>query len=93
MRKVDLVKELSKRTGETNIHANFLVDEVFSIIEEALLNDEKVYVPKLGTLSTKRIEGTNKVTKITGEPVEYYVPPRRKVMFKTSSGLKEKLKD
>lgn len=89
MNKKDLTARLATLAGIPAVRARVIIDHVFSVIAEALVNGEKVVISDFGTFTVsvrKPFQGQNPRT---GEVIE--VPARRIPVFRSGRGLKNAL--
>jgi nucleoid DNA-binding protein len=89
MNKVQLAEHLAEKAGSTKKEALAWVELVFTSIEKALVKGEPVKLSGFGNFTVK-----NRPARIAKNPVtrkEVKVPASRKVSFKASELLKEKL--
>ncbi|MCL6548719.1 MAG: HU family DNA-binding protein [Alicyclobacillus sp.] len=87
MNKVDLVNKVAERTGLKKKDAELAVNSVFSIIQEALANGEKVQVIGFGTFETRTRSARPGRNPQTGETIS--IPASTVPAFKPGNKLKE----
>ena len=86
--KKDLAQAVAKATGtkKTTVHA--MVDSLFNIMREQLIEGNRIEIRGFGVLETKATKPKPKARNPrTGEIV--YVPARRKTHFRPGKQLKE----
>ena len=87
MTKNDIIKEVSKETGFTNVEVELLLDSVINSIKISLSKGEKVDMRGFGSFLVKRREARNTRNPATNEILKLdtrYIPS-----FKVSKILKE----
>lgn len=89
MTKAELVEALSRKINLPKKGLKTVVEEAISIICEALVSDEIVYLVGLGTLEVYVRKGITRRHPVTGKAVK--VGDTIAVSFRAASGLKRKL--
>ena len=88
--KRDLVYQVAQAIGTTKLAALYMVDSLFTIMREQLIEGNRIEVRGFGVLETKDTKAKPAARNPrTGEIV--YVPARRKTHFKPGKELKEAL--
>ena len=90
MNKKELVKAISEKTEMTQKTTAEVVDALFDVIEDTLMDGEDVSIANFGKFVVIEKEASTKRNPLTGAPVE--VPAHNVVKFKASSVLKENVK-
>lgn len=89
MTKAELISILSQRINLPKRGLKTVVEEAISVICEALVNDEIVYLVGLGTLEAYIRKGVTRRHPVTGKAVK--IGDRVAISFRAASGLKRKL--
>ena len=89
MNKQDLVTELAERNGVSLREASAILETVFEVIEDAILEGKTVKVPNFGVFSVKTRAGRQGVVPGTTDAIE--IPSKTVVTFRPSKTLKAKL--
>lgn len=90
MNKAELVAKMAERCNMTKKDSEAVLNAFMSIVEEALVNEEKVQLVGFGSFETRRRaarEGRN--PKNPTEPIQ--IPASKAPVFKAGKGLKEKV--
>ena len=90
MRKVDLIKSISKETGHSAETVRQILESVRAAILSAISRGDEAFVFGLGKLSVSRRPEKSARNIWTGEPVK--VPPRTVPVFRASTALSEAAK-
>lgn len=90
MTKKELIKGLSELLDFTQIEAGEIVNTVFGMIEDALIEGEEVSISNFGKFIPVKVEEREARNPKTGEIVT--VAEHSKPKFKASSVLKNKMK-
>lgn len=90
MNKVELVSNLAKKTGLTKAQAEKAYDSVFEVIEEALVQGEKVIVTGFGTFEVKERKARKGHDPRSKEPIN--IPALKAATFKPGKNLKENVR-
>lgn len=89
MNKHDLVSAIAEKNGTTLQEASYVLELVFEVIEDALVNGETVKIPGFGVFSVKDKAPRKGV--IPGTDTQIEIPGKRVVTYKASKTLKERL--
>lgn len=87
MNKTELVASVAEKAGMTKKDAEKVINAVFSSIEEALSNDDKVQIIGFGTFEVKSREERKGRNPQTGK--EITIPASKSPVFKAGKGLKD----
>ena len=90
MNKVELISNLARKTRLTKAEAEKAYDAVFEVIEEALVQGEKVIVTGFGTFEVKERKAHKGHDPRTKE--EITVPALKAATFKPGKNLKERVR-
>lgn len=82
MTKSDLVKEVAKEVGETQIVTEKVVNAFLKSLETAVLEEGKVFLPKFGTFKLNVSKDRVGRNPATGAPVN--IPSKKTIKFKQS---------
>lgn len=91
MNKTDLIHEIVKETGMTQVQAGQAVQAALRAMTEALAQGERVQLNGFGTFTPKCCPARQRKNPKTGEPV--WVAPYRTVGFKAGCQLCSKTED
>lgn len=83
----DLTDEIAVITGKQKLQVEALLRELFSLISESLIEDDKIKIKKLGTFKAIEVEQRRSIDVNTGE--EIVIPSYRKVTFTPDKELAE----
>ena len=89
MKKKDLVDALSEK-GYYKGQASEVIDDVFEVIMEKLMQGERVVIRNFGSFEITTHKGSTGTDPKTHEPITY--PDYNKVVFRSSLGLREAVK-
>ena len=89
MNKVQLAEQLAQKRKTTKKEAGEWVEAVFATIQKSLVKGEVVKISGFGNFTVKKRAARMAKNPITKAPVK--VPASKKVAFKQSQALKEKL--
>ncbi len=89
MKKAELVQRIAQSTGATQKDTEKMLDATIAVIEQALVEGDKVLLPGLGTLETKTRAARNCSNPRTGELIA--VPAMQVPTFRAATTLKEKV--
>lgn len=89
MNKQDIVSVLAEKNGVSLREASAILESVFEVVGDAIVNGETVKVPNFGIFSVKTRAGRKGVIPGTTEEIE--IPEKTVVSFKPSKSLKERL--
>ena len=89
MNKQDLVSVLAEKNGVSLREATAILDSVFEVIEEAIVNGDSVKVSNFGVFSVKQRQGRQGVVPGTTDVID--IPSKTVVTFRPSKNLKAKL--
>ena len=87
MNKIELLKAVAQKADLTQKDAEKIISAVFSVIEQALIDEERVQIIGFGTFETRTREarkGRNPRTK-----AEIDIPASKHPVFKPGKSLKE----
>ena len=87
MKKEELVRILSDKTGISRRKAQEAVDALMEAIIEGISRDGRVVLAGFGTFEVVERRGRKGVNPKTGQTIE--IPPRKVVKFKSGKHLKE----
>lgn len=87
MNKTELVASVAEKAGITKKDAEKVINAVFSSIEEALANEDKVQIIGFGTFEVKTREERKGRNPQTGD--EITIPASKSPVFKAGKGLKD----
>ncbi|HBS59704.1 MAG: HU family DNA-binding protein [Bacillota bacterium] len=87
MNKTELVASVAEKAGITKKDAEKVINAVFSSIEEALANEDKVQIIGFGTFEVKTREERKGRNPQTGK--EITIPASKSPVFKAGKGLKD----
>lgn len=87
MNKTELVASVAEKAGMTKKDAEKVINAVFSSIEEALANNDKVQIIGFGTFEVKAREERKGRNPQTGK--EITIPASKSPVFKAGKGLKD----
>lgn len=87
MNKTELVASVAEKAGMTKKDAEKVINAVFSKIEEALANEDKVQIIGFGTFEVKTREERKGRNPQTGK--EITIPASKSPVFKAGKGLKD----
>lgn len=89
MNKQDIVSVLAEKNGISLREASFLLESVFEVIEDAIVEGQTVKVPNFGVFAVKTRAGRQGVVPGTTDVIE--IPSKTVVTFRPSKNLKNKL--
>lgn len=89
MTKSDLVDELAKRTEQTKITAETMLDAFIEIIANSLKEDQDIKLVGFGTFSALKRKARIGRNPLTGQEIQ--IPAKRVVAFKPGKILKDAL--
>lgn len=89
MNKVDIIKKVSESAAITKVDAALIVDVIFDTIINEIKTGGKVAITGFGSFEVKDRASRKGINPQTKE--EILIPAGKKVSFKTSSSLKEKI--
>jgi len=89
--KSQLIEALSQETGLSRANAEFIVNEVFQAMTEALAQGEGVEIRGFGSFSIREYEAYEGRNPKTGEKIK--VPPKKLPFFKVGKDLRERVKN
>jgi len=87
LNKTELVASVAEKAGITKKDAEKVINAVFSSIEEALANEDKVQIIGFGTFEVKTREERKGRNPQTGK--EITIPASKSPVFKAGKGLKD----
>jgi integration host factor subunit beta len=87
MNRADLIKKLSTAEGIPEKEAKTIVDLVFTLMQEALENGDRIEIRGFGTFAVRHYGNYKGRNPKTGELVD--VPPKKLPFFKVGKELKE----
>jgi nucleoid DNA-binding protein len=96
MNKVELIAKVVANLKDRGLHATQvdaspIVNEVFSVIQERLYQEEEVKIADFGSFKTVKRDARTGRNPSTGEAVE--IPAKNAVTFKPAKYLKEYVQD
>jgi len=89
MNKSGLIEVLSKEINLAKKKAEELVDVVFNVMSQSLINGERVEIRGLGSFVVKQYDGYLGRNPKTGEKIQ--IPPKKLPLFKVGKDLKERV--
>lgn len=89
MNKTELIAAVAERSGHTKHDTAIMMDTVFTVIEESLLNGSEVKVPGFGKFAVKHREARVGKDPRTGEEKEF--PDKTVAVFRPAKPLKDAL--
>lgn len=90
MNKTKLVEIIRKKIGMSKNEAIQTVEITFDSIKDALQNNEIIDIYGFGRFEVKEVKERNGINPKTKEKI--IIPATKKVVFKSSKSLKEKVK-
>lgn len=88
--KPDIIKDLSYRTGLSEVKSKKFMEDFIELIRDYLINGDEVPLRELGTFS---ISITNETKRYNGFKDEWVTsPPHEKVKFKVSHVLRDEVR-
>ena len=91
MNKSQLIEALSLESGISRTTAEFIVNEVFNAMTEALSKGEGVEIRGFGSFSIREYDAYEGRNPKTGEKIK--VAPKRLPFFKPGKDLRDRVKD
>ena len=91
MNKSQLIDALAQETGLSRTNAEFVVNETFKAMTEALARGEGVEIRGFGSFSIREYDSYEGRNPKTGEKIK--VKPKKLPFFKMGKELKERVKD
>jgi len=88
--KSQLIEALSQEAGLSRTNAEFVVNEVFEAMSEALVQGEGVEIRGFGSFSIRKYDSYIGRNPRTGEKIE--VQPKKLPFFKVGKELRERVK-
>lgn len=90
MIKSELIKKIAAKNTDLSLKdSEVIVNKVFDVIGEALINDNRVELRGFGAWSTRKREAREARNPKTGEKVK--LKKRKTVYFRSGKGLQERL--
>ncbi|NLB18555.1 MAG: HU family DNA-binding protein [Syntrophomonadaceae bacterium] len=89
MNKSELISDVAAKAGMTKKDVEKILGSLFSSIEEALKNDDKVQLVGFGTFEVRNRKARTGRNPQTGEEIQ--IPASRVPAFKAGKTLKEKV--
>lgn len=89
MNKTELIAAVAERSGHTKHDTAVMMDTVFTVIEESLLNGSEVKVPGFGKFAVKHREARVGKDPRTGEEKEFSA--KTVAVFRPAKPLKDAL--
>ena len=89
MKKEDLVKNISKKTGLSQRKVLAVVNSFISALREGIEKDGKVVLVGFGTFEVKTRKARRGRNPRTGKPID--IPAKKYVRFKPGKALREKV--
>ena len=90
MTKKDIVLKITDATGIKQVDVKKIVQKTFDVIIDALMQGDKVELRNFGVFKIKERRARFGRNPRTGQSVP--VPPRKVVVFKSGSEMKQKVK-
>lgn len=87
MNKTELIASVAEKAGMTKKDAEKAINALFSSVEDALANDDKVQIIGFGTFEVKSREERKGRNPQTGK--EITIPASKTPVFKAGKGLKD----
>lgn len=89
MNRQDLIAELARTDFPTKAAAERAIEAVLRAVESGLRRDRRVVISGFGAFRVTHMPAADRRNPRTGETVK--VKPRRKVLFRASPSLKQKM--
>lgn len=90
MKKVDMIREISKKTNFTYDNVDIALNAFIEVMQEAMqAGEEKIVLKGIGTFKRKVAAARDMKNPRTGEPIK--VPEKVSYSFKISNLLKDSL--
>ena len=90
MHKVELVKVLSEKTGESKAKATAFLEAFIETVSTSLANGEDVTITGFGKFKVRHVEEHNGRNPQTGEAIK--IPAKKSPAFKAGKFLKDLVK-
>ena len=90
MHKVELVKVLSEKTGESKVKATAFLETFIETVSTSLANGEDVTITGFGKFKVRHVEERNGRNPQTGEAIK--IPAKKSPAFKAGKVLKDLVK-
>ena len=90
MTKKEIVKQISDKTGLTQLKTKEIVQQTFDAIMETLFAEGRIELRNFGVFEVKRRKARKARNPRTGERVD--VPPKSVVTFKPGKEMEEKIR-
>ena len=90
MHKVELVKVLSEKTGESKVKATAFLEAFIETVSTSLANGEDVTITGFGKFKVRHVEERNGRNPQTGEAIK--IPAKKSPAFKAGKLLKDLVK-
>ena len=91
MTKAELVDTLFGRVGLSKTESQNIIEVIFDIIEQTLIEGESVKISGFGTFNVKKKNARRGRNPKTGNDLQ--ITPRRVITFKASNHLKERIEN
>jgi integration host factor subunit beta len=89
--KKEIVKQISERTGLTQLKTKEIVQQTFDAIVETLLEQGRIELRNFGVFEVKRRKARKARNPRTSDPVE--VPAKNVVTFKPGKEMEERVRE
>ena len=89
MTKAELVDAIFGRVGLSKTESQNIIEVIFDIIEQTLIEGESVKISGFGTFNVKKKNARRGRNPKTGNDLQ--ITPRRVITFKASNHLKERI--
>ena len=90
MTKKEIVKQISERTGLTQLKTKEIVQLTFDAIVDTLIEDSRIELRNFGVFQVKRRKARKARNPRTGDKVD--VPPKNVVTFKPGKEMEEQVR-
>ncbi len=90
MKKEDLVRLVSEKTGISRRKALGIINSFIEALREGLEKDGKVVLVGFGTFEVRTRKARQGMNPRTGQPI--HIPSRKYIKFKPGKALKDRLK-
>ena len=91
MTKAELVDAVFGRVGLSKTESHNIIEIIFDIIEQTLIEGESVKISGFGTFNVKKKNARRGRNPKTGNDLQ--ITPRRVITFKASNHLKERIEN
>lgn len=87
MNKAELIKAVSEKTGDTQVHASQVIEAAFAVIKQAVVDGDFVNVAGFGVFKVNARKSRVGHNPKTGEKID--IPARRVPAFQPSRNFKD----